>query len=225
MYILLLPTFILLYAIFVWVKDIYTHAFKDSTDREDFFRKLITFCTFLPIVLQTVFLFCYAVGEAILLSTSLSNIFAFNIGGDLKWRAINFGPLKIIFIGALLLTSQYLLLKRNLSVNKGLNIGVKFLAWLISIFFPTLLVLDILNSLSISTSIQFGISYDNDYMWIISLLIVVPLLFVKGAWVYNNNLNSLQCLSLTARILGLYSLLIILITLPRIFVTIIGYLG
>jgi len=147
-YILLLPTFILLYAIFVWVKDIYTHAFKDPTDREDFFRKLITFCTFLPIVLQAVFLFCYAVGEAILLSTSLSNIFAFNIGGDLKWRAINFGPLKIIFIGALLLTSQYLLLKRNLSVNKGLNIGVKFLAWLISIFFLTLLVLDILNSLS-----------------------------------------------------------------------------
>jgi len=217
-------TLLLACAIFFWIKDVYSHTLKDPEDRIFFFEFIKWVSLYLPIALQAIFLFCYAMGQAILISSALSNFIAFNIYSDLNEVQINLESIKIIFIGSLLISAQYLLLRTNLFDSKGLSIVAKCIAWLISIFFLKLLIENILYSLAIQTSTGLTFSYNNDYMWVICLLLTLSLTFVRGDWIYVKELNSLKSLSLTARILSVYSLFIILITLPRIIYALVEYM-
>ena len=204
---------------YFWIKDMYSHTLKDAGDRIFYFGFLKWIIFYLPIALQAIFLFCYAAGHAILLSSGFSNLLVFRTSSDLNEVSNNLGSIKIIFISSLLLSIQYLLLQTNFFERKSLNIAAKFMAWLSSILFLKLLVENILYSLSIQTSTGLTFSYNNDYMWVICLLLILTLTFVKGEWIYGRELNSLRYLSLTARILFVYALFIILITLPGIIYT------
>jgi len=203
---------------------VYSHTLKDPEDRIFSFEFIKWISFYLPIALQAIFLFCYASGQAILIGSAISNFIAFNLYNDLNEVSINLEPLKIIFIGSLLVSAQYLLLRTNLFDSKGLTIVAKLIAWLISIFFLKLLIENILYSLAIQTSTGLTFSYNNNYMWVISLLLTLSFTFIRGDWIYIKESNSLKYLSLTASILCVYSLFIILITLPRIIYAVIEYL-
>ena len=206
---------------YFWIKDMYSHTLKDAGDRIFYFGFLKWILFYLPISLQAIFLFCYAAGHAILLSSGFSNLLAFRTSSDLNEVSNNLGSIKIIFISSLLLSIQYLLLQTNFFERKSLNIAAKFMAWLSSILFLKLLVENILYSLSIQTSTGLTFSYNNDYLWLLSVLLTLTLIIVKGAWIYNTDRNSLKYLALTSRILSSYSLFIIILALPMIIYAII----
>ena len=76
----------------------------------------------------------------------------------------------------------------NLFENKSLNIGVKSLAWLISVFFLKLLVENILQL----PSGVLTFSYSNDFIFLISVVAVLGFAIMSGAWIYNKELEALK---------------------------------
>ena len=194
----------------------YTHTLKDPADRKDFFEKATRIFLFSPIALQAIFLFCYALGKSIPISNALTNFIEFDIFGNTDGRSADFESLEIIMSGSFLLIIQYLLLQAAFRNSKGVQIISRFLIFAGSIFLLRVLVVNILQSISPSNSNDLAISYNSSYVLLFCIPIILILTIVKGAWIYTTRSNSLKLLSLTSRILFIYSLFIVLITVPRV---------
>ena len=206
---------LLIGAVYFWIKDLYSHSFKDAEDRKFLFQFVKRILFYLPIALQAIFLCCYALLHAILMSAGLPGFMAFNISAEVNDQFFNLEPMKIVFVGSLLLASQYVLLKRNLFDNKNLNDAAKSLGWLLSILFLKVLCENILYSPSLSSSDGFAFRYTNSFLFLFAVVLVLVLAILKGEWIYNNNLEALRYLAFTARVLCVYTVLILLILLPQ----------
>lgn len=211
-----LIAFIYSTAIFFWIRYLYKYSLKKTVDRTNFFKSIKEIILFIPIGLQAIMLFCFAFGQTIPLSVKFSNFIEFIFFEQRESVLPDFEPIRIIFIGSLLVVFQYYLLKVKLYFIKGSIRIYQIIIFISNIFFLNNLISNIRHSLFYSLLSNLVLNYNNFYIWMLCLLLVFIFGSLKGKWIQEKQINLLKYLSITSRILLLYSILIIIVALPLI---------
>lgn len=208
-------------AVFFWLRFFYIRSLKTAAGRSILFESIQEIFLFVPIGMQGILLLSFCVIEVIPLSIKLSDSIEliFFTKGEIVLP--DFESLKIIFIGALLLTLQYLLLRKNISSYKPLNILIRFSTFLISILFLRFLSSNIFHTFYLFPAGKLPVSYDNNFAWLLCIVLVVIGILMKGEWIYERQLKTIRYFSLASRIVMGYLLLVFIIALPLIIFTII----
>ena len=218
MTVFIIPALIYFLSVFLWIRYLYKHSLKKQADRIYTAQKILDFAIYIPVGLQAIFLFCFAVFQFIPLSNQLYHFIETVFLGNKEAGFCNFDALKIIFIGSVVVMINHAVIKTSaaLKSNPGTDLLYKSLIFFVSIFLLRLLVLNIWGSFTIRPALKLLISYNNNYLLLPSVLSVILFSILKGRLIHKNHGAAVKYYSLGLLILLLYSLLIITITLPLV---------
>jgi hypothetical protein len=213
----ILPGLIYFVALFFWGRYLYIHSIKKAVDREYSLQNISALVVYIPIGLQAILLFCFSLLQVIPIGDKLAGVVEFTFfksGGE---AVPDLYELTIILAGALVTALNYCLATAAASVtNNAGSIVSKSLIFAAGIFFLNLLRLNISYSFFGDTDSGLIINYNNKYLLVLSLCVIVFFALLKGAWIYKRQSLVIKYFSLTSRVLLLYSLLVAMAAIPVI---------
>lgn len=207
-----------------WTRYLYNCSLKKTVDRTDFFNSIKKIFLFIPLGIQSILLFCFALTELIPLSNKLAAFIELNIYGSRGFLPVDFEALRIVFSGCLLVALQYLLLKMKPVELKSENRISRFFVLMISIYFLETLIANIRHALFFEPLPGFAFEYDSFYLWLLYVIAAFAFAFMKAEWIYKKQMNGVKYLSLASRMVFGYLLLVFIIGIPRIIYTVIQHL-
>ena len=136
----------------------------------------------------------------------------------------DFESYKIIFVGALLLSLQYLLLKINTAI-KPINILLKLVAFIITLYFLKSIAANISPALTFSYMTTPVISYNNNTLWLLSVIVLLTVGIIVSLPDSKPQINSLKYIGVAGVVVTLHSLFMIALAIPPIVLIVIQHLS
>jgi hypothetical protein len=213
----ILPGLIYFAALFFWGRYLYIHSLKKAADRKYSLQKVSALVVYIPIGLQAILLFCFSLLQVIPIGDKLASFFEFIFLTNAGESIPDFYALTIILTGALVTALNYCLAAAAASVtNNTGSILSKSLVFAAGVFFLNMLRLNISHSFSGNTDSQFIISYNSNYLLLLSLSVIVFFALIRGTWIYKRQSLAIKYFSLASRILLLYAFLVVIAAIPVI---------
>lgn len=204
-------------AVFFWFRYLYNHSLRTAADRVYTVKKIAELSVYLPLGLQAAFLFPYAVIQLFPLGIKTAELFERAVLRNSEIDFPELYPISTIIAGSLIIGISYTLFKTvTLISNRSIQLLARLILFTGTLFMLKAIVQNIFFSLRMGLVQKVNISYDNNYIWIVGLLLAGVLMFTRPKEEDSGSIFFVKYLALTGRILLFYCFLLLLIGTPRI---------